>query len=431
MNTNPLNRRCIEKLSCVDQAQLDTNESDVVLREVRKWDPNIENVPIPIAMYQSFILLVFLEEMPTYDEYKNIRGTLRDRDPLINAELKKLRRRYLEWEDCIFSSNWSKFYNRKQNDEQSNIVCQASKAYIESPQIQDLFWRVNNRIIKFLSDRRVDLKNFTLDQFTMVASQLVDKLAEMIGKIEPSTSHWVYWESGSIQLRELKNSSQKNSDKELLIMADQIRNFMVLSMILEYIIMIDPSMAGKYRIYRGGHSSTKYNDQISTSFGAGVFSSIISSPNGDMPSDIALRKGSLWYVDIDKSTYRNNSQYGVHIPPILPLGSACGDGEVHHPRGKILKSTIKDRNTSLKGVSFNIRESELLRESKLEWLITSNAEALKEICNGTKILLTNLNQSNLEQPPYRILTDYSKKILEKFSPEKQDFYHRFVSKFRN
>jgi hypothetical protein len=201
----------------------------------------------------------------------------------------------------------------------------------------------------------------------MVCDALINEITEKIDK----ATHWHKWGARTkfFYLR------KKEDDSKRALVKDHIK--WVLEQ--EYNTMEDPNKKETYRIYRGGHEGTAYRTNESSSFGDGAFSSVIFSPRHDMPFNVALGKGVLAYIDVDKKQYRTTQDYPVFIPPVFACAAVFGEGEYHHPRTRVY-----DEQGRIPGV---YKENAAALDENIDdrWLITNNLNQLKELLNSIKV----------------------------------------------
>ena len=351
-------------------------EYDFKEKEINKIDKNAILYDIPKSLYQLIV-------------YDYVATVIKEPVKQTYEKLKKL----------------FKVENYTQANEEYGIT-KACDRLMQSKEIQDIFWKVNDHATQLYNQFSGDLSKIT--------NQLLDNFLAKDDKNSPENIR-------PLDISNIKMSC--NSQRITTLVGLQCKNYDIYEVetpkgwnedkrnkLKKYVtnLILSEKESPEYVIYRGysyrGDSKQldpKIAYRKSLCFSDGLFSGFIFDQGA---SAFAISgkydKSRLYVLKLDREKLLTG-QYPIFIPPINALAAAAGSGELFHIRSKVIQAVKSGDNISKGGLSIQSGcgkiEAGYLPTQTPELFMKDNPQILEERIEKGKFVYTETSQDELDQ----------------------------------
>ena len=351
-------------------------EYDFKKQEINKIDKNARLWNIPKSLYQLIV----------YDYFATL---IKEPFGQTYEKLKKL----------------FKVEKYTQDNEEYGIT-KACDRLMQSKEIQDIFWKVNDHATQLYEQFAGDLAKIT--------NQLLDNFLAKGDKNSPE----------SIRLLDISNIKMSyNSSRITTLVGLQCKNYEIYEVetpkgwdedkrkkLKEYVtnLILSEKEIPEYVIYRGDFyrgDSKQLDPKIayrkSLCFSDGLFSGFIFDQGA---SAFAIsgkyEKSKLYALKLDRKKLLTD-QYPIFIPPMNALASAAGSGELFHIRSKVIQAAKSGGNIDKQALSIQNCCGEIkagyLPSQTPELFMNKNPQILEERIENYEFVYHATSQGEFDQ----------------------------------
>ncbi|MDR3180104.1 MAG: hypothetical protein LBT70_04375 [Holosporaceae bacterium] len=310
MNRNPLNQKFVGKLSAAERAMMINYEYSFMEGCLNCDGGNICILAIPKTLYQLCVALLYLRQITPTIEKGDLESS------------------YTFWSEYFYGNREIK----ASPEEKQKSLPQSCINATGRNRTQVLFWSINDMVLDFLKDRKID-------PVGMEKSNIVDHLTrqvlqEMHLKISVLPRNESFRRTVVMRQRSRFWSTIGYKGKYLTDMEEDIATIVV----QEHKTQEDSQYLGTSRYYRGGENAAR-----GLSYSNGALGGLISDPN----SGCAFNYYPLNATDLAKDDER------MYVPYIPLLLTCLGEGEFHHPRVKVVVAGDTSEIPGIDSVNIN------------------------------------------------------------------------------